>query len=205
MCFTKFVHESVLIDSWFNVGVFKHQSWYHYRNRRHLAWSNTDGIIKLIIMKIIIISPLHHRLTHRRHLMYFNDKDCWILTDDISIWCLKLIDNKTIPLNKNIFVFTGCCRVCYQNMSYTCKKINSKLWYEIKKNGDDQRSQSLYLHMIKSRKERKIRMILTLCIKSRFTQVNNISLVFCVCFVDRCLFFCTFSDWHYVVCSSTHG
>jgi hypothetical protein len=32
------------------------------------------------------------------------------------------------------------------------------------------------------------------------------SLVLCVCFVDRCLFFCTFSFGHYcVVCSSTYG
>jgi hypothetical protein len=29
------------------------------------------------------------------------------------------------------------------------------------------------------------------------------SLVLCVCFVDRCLFFCTFSFGHCVVCSST--
>ena len=32
------------------------------------------------------------------------------------------------------------------------------------------------------------------------------SLVLCVCFVDRCLFFCTFSFGHYcVVCSSIYG
>ena len=29
------------------------------------------------------------------------------------------------------------------------------------------------------------------------------SLVLCVCFVDRCLSFCTFSFGHYVVCSSS--
>jgi hypothetical protein len=29
------------------------------------------------------------------------------------------------------------------------------------------------------------------------------SLVLCVCFVDRCLFFCTFSFGHCVVCSSS--
>ena len=29
------------------------------------------------------------------------------------------------------------------------------------------------------------------------------SLVLCVCFVDRCFFFCTFSFGHYVVCSSS--
>ena len=31
------------------------------------------------------------------------------------------------------------------------------------------------------------------------------SLVLCVCFVDRCLSFCTFSFGHCVVCSSIYG
>ena len=31
------------------------------------------------------------------------------------------------------------------------------------------------------------------------------SLVLCVCFVDRCLYFCTFSFGHYVLCSSIYG
>ena len=29
------------------------------------------------------------------------------------------------------------------------------------------------------------------------------SLVLCVCFIDRCLSFCTFSFGHYIVCSSS--
>jgi hypothetical protein len=33
----------------------------------------------------------------------------------------------------------------------------------------------------------------------------NRSVVLCVCFVDRCLSFCTFSFGHCVVCSSTYG
>jgi hypothetical protein len=32
---------------------------------------------------------------------------------------------------------------------------------------------------------------------------NFLSLVLCVCFVDRCLSFCTFPFCHYVVCSSS--
>jgi hypothetical protein len=31
------------------------------------------------------------------------------------------------------------------------------------------------------------------------------SLTLCVCFVDRCLFFCIFSFGHCVVCSSKYG
>ena len=33
----------------------------------------------------------------------------------------------------------------------------------------------------------------------------TISLVLCVCFVDRCLSFCPFSFGHCVVCSSIYG
>ena len=33
----------------------------------------------------------------------------------------------------------------------------------------------------------------------------KISLVLCLCFVDRCLSFCTFPFGHYVVCPSIYG
>ena len=36
-----------------------------------------------------------------------------------------------------------------------------------------------------------------------FSGVRSRSLVLCVCFVDRCLFFCTFPFGHDIVCSSS--
>lgn len=76
---------------WFVIQFFNLWSWYHYWNGRRLTWTDNYDITKVLI---VIIRRHHHRLHDRRHLIYFNDKDCWILTDFISIWFLIFIDKK---------------------------------------------------------------------------------------------------------------